>query len=165
MLIPVFIFWLLSKKMELQKYTFQNCLAFYNDPGVQKQCYAYPRSLLQINKVLCSIFPPLVKIWIPEYFLKLEFLRMFAGPLCVVVSEHNSGNTYSPDRLLLELYYVAGGWQQSIDYIHIYNIYIYIHMYTIMKAMCHPGYYLHAFVATHALGHMIDAFIMLILLL
>ena len=35
-------------------------------------------------------------------------------------------------------------------------IYIYIYIYVIMKTMCPPGYHHNGFVATHALGHMMN---------
>ena len=37
-------------------------------------------------------------------------------------------------------------------------IYIYIHIYVIMKTMCPPGYHHNGFVATHALGHMMHGY-------
>ena len=38
-------------------------------------------------------------------------------------------------------------------------IYIYIHIYEIMKTVCPSGYNHNGFVATHALGHMIHIYI------
>ena len=50
-------------------------------------------------------------------------------------------------------------------YIHIYIyvcIYIYIYIYVIMKTMCPPGYHHNGFVATHALGHMMYGYTLLV---
>ena len=56
-------------------------------------------------------------------------------------------------------------WQNvhvSEGYIHIY-IYIYIYIYAIMKKMCPPGYRHHNdIVATHALGHMMHGYTLLV---
>ena len=41
-------------------------------------------------------------------------------------------------------------------------IYIYIYIYAIMKAMCPPGYHNNGFVATHALGHMMYSYTLLV---
>ena len=41
-------------------------------------------------------------------------------------------------------------------------MYIYIHIYAIMKTMCPSGYHHNGFVATHALGHMIYRYTLLI---
>ena len=47
-------------------------------------------------------------------------------------------------------------------YIYIY-IYIYIYViYVIMKIMCPPGYHDSGFVATHALGHMMYSYTLLV---
>ena len=43
---------------------------------------------------------------------------------------------------------------QYVIYVHIIYIYIYIYIYVIMKTMCPPVYHHNGFVATHALGHM-----------
>ena len=48
-----------------------------------------------------------------------------------------------------------------IFYIYIY-IYVYIYIYAIMKAMCPPGYHHIGFVATHALGHMMHGYTLLV---
>ena len=40
------------------------------------------------------------------------------------------------------------------------NIYVYI--YAIMKTMCPPGYHHNGFVATHALGHMMYGYTLLV---
>ena len=45
-------------------------------------------------------------------------------------------------------------------YIYMY-IYIYI-IYEIMKTMCPPGYHHNGFIATHALGHMIYGYRLLV---
>ena len=39
---------------------------------------------------------------------------------------------------------------------------IYIHTYAIMKTMCPPGYYHSDFVDTHALGHMMYGYTLLV---
>ena len=46
-------------------------------------------------------------------------------------------------------------------YIYI-NIYIYIYIYVIMKTMCPPDYHHNGFVATHALGHMMYGYTLLV---
>ena len=46
-------------------------------------------------------------------------------------------------------------------YIYIY-MYIYIYIYVIVKTSRPPGYYHNGFVATHALGHLIYGYILLV---
>ena len=48
--------------------------------------------------------------------------------------------------------------------IYIYNIWVYIYVciYVIMKTMCPPSYHHNGFVATHALGHTIYDYTMLV---
>ena len=44
----------------------------------------------------------------------------------------------------------------------IYMIYIYTYIYVIIKTMCPPGYHHNGFVATHALGHMMYGYTLLL---
>ena len=41
-------------------------------------------------------------------------------------------------------------------------IYTYIYIYVITKTMCPPGYHHNGFVATHALGHMMYSYTLLV---
>ena len=41
-------------------------------------------------------------------------------------------------------------------------IYIYIYIFIIMKIMCPPGYHHNGFMATHALGHMMYSYTLLV---
>ena len=46
-----------------------------------------------------------------------------------------------------------------VNYIYIY---IYIYIYAIMKTKCPPGYHHNGFVLTHAFGHMICGYTLLV---
>ena len=41
-------------------------------------------------------------------------------------------------------------------------MYIYIYIYVSMKTMCSPGYHHNGFVATHAFGHMMHGYTLLV---
>ena len=49
----------------------------------------------------------------------------------------------------------------SLSIYNIYNIYI-TYTYVIMKTMCPPGYHHNGFVATHALGHIMYGYTLLV---